>query len=161
MAGDPAIFREMTDFMTQDDYGPLAYVCAATMAPVPTVARSLALRGQERLSTVAFHTDCRPLLQALERYGIDDCCVSVLRSIDDDTARDLGRSACGDPDLLLPLVRALRSHETPADAADVLQPALDAWWEQALRARVAAWLDAIVTPRTAASPAGDAAPVKK
>jgi hypothetical protein len=161
MAGDPAIFREMTDFMTQDDYGPLAYACAATMAPVPTVARSLALRGQERLSTVAFHTDCRPLLQALERYGIDDCCVSVLRSFDDDAARDLGRSACGDPDLLLPLVHALRSHETPVDAADVLQPALDAWWEQTLRARVAAWLDAIVTPRTAASPAGDDAPVKK
>lgn len=161
MAGDPAIFREMTDFMTQDDYGPLAYACAATMAPVPTVARSLALRGQERLSTVAFHTDCRPLLQALERYGIDDCCVSVLRSIDDDAARDLGRSACGDPELLLPLVHALRSHETPVDAADVLQPALDTWWEQTLRARVAAWLDAIVTPRTAASPAGDDAPVKK
>lgn len=158
---DPAIFREMTDFMAQEDYGPLAHACAAQLSPVPMVARSLALRGQERLSTVAFHTDCRPLLQALERYGLDDCCVSVLRSIDDDAARDLGRSACGDPDLLLPLVHALRSHAAQADAADVLQPALDDWWEQTLRGRVAAWLDAIATPRTAASPAGDDAPVKK
>jgi hypothetical protein len=161
LVGDPAIFREMTDFMAQEDYGPLAHACAAVLSPVPPIARSLALRGQERLSTIAFHTDCRPLLQALDRYGIDDCCASVLRSIDDDAARDLGRSVCGDPEMLVPLVRALRSHAGPADAADVLQPALDAWWEQTLRGRVAAWLDALARPRTAASPAGDAAPVKK
>jgi hypothetical protein len=162
MVGDPAIFKEMADFMTQEGYGPLAYACAATLAPVPTVAKSLALRGQERLSTVAFHTDCRPLLRACERYGLDECCVSVLRSIDDESAREIGRMACGDTELLLPLVHDLQSHDTHEQALDALQAALDAWWEGGLRAIVAARLDAVATPRTAAAPAGgNDKPLKK
>ena len=154
MVGDPAIFREMTDFMSQEGYGPLAYACAATLAPVPTVAKSLALRGQERLSTIAFHTDCRPLLRAIDRYGLEGCCVSVLRSIDDESARAIAQAACGDAEMLLPLVRELRAHGTHDQAVDAMQSALDAWWETSLRRLVAARLDAIATPRTAASPAG-------
>lgn len=160
LVSDPAIFREMTSFMAHDDYGPLAHACAATLSPVPTVARSLALRGQERLSTIAFHTDCRPLLTALERYGLDDCCVSVLRSLDDAAVREIGRAAGGDPDLLLPLVRQLRSHDTHDAAVDALQDSLDAWWDAGLRAFVAGRLDAVALPRTAAAE-GDAKPLTK
>jgi hypothetical protein len=162
VVSDPAIFREMTNFLSQDDYGPLAYACAATLSPIPTVAKSLAIRGQERLSTIAFHTDCRPLLKAIERYGIDECCVSVLRSIDDDAVREIGRAACGDADLLVPLVREVRAHDTHDAAVDALQAALDAWWEEKLRSVVAARLDAVATPRTAIAPAaGDDKPLKK
>jgi len=160
LVSDPTIFREMTSFMAHDDYGPLAYACAATLSPVPTVARSLALRGQERLSTIAFHTDCRPLLTAIDRYGLDDCCVSVLRSLDDEAVREIGRAAIGDPEFLLPLVQQLRLHATHDAAVEALQDALDAWWEGGLRAFVAARLDAMARPRTAAA-GGDEAPLKK
>ena len=120
---------------------------------VPLVAASLARRGQERLSTVAFHTDCRPLLAAAVPYGIDVCCVSLVRSLDDAAAREIGRAVCGNPEILLPLVHALKAHEQHDDAVAGLQDALDAWWDGALRGVVAAKLDAIASPRTAVAPA--------
>jgi hypothetical protein len=153
LVNDPTIRREMIDFMSQDDYGPLAHACAATLAPVPAVATSLALRGQERLSTTAFHADCQPLLEALRRYGLDECAVSVLRSIDDDDAREIGRATCSDAEFLLPLVRELRARDTHDAAVDELHAALDAWWEQTLRSLVAARLASAATPRTATAPA--------
>ena len=152
MVGDPAILDEMAEFMTSEAHGPLAYVTASSLVTVPLVAASLARRGQERLSTVAFHTDCRPLLAAAVPYGLDVCCVSLVRSLDDAAACEIGRAVCGNPEILLPLVHALKAHEQHDDAVTGLQDSLDAWWDGALRGVVAAKLDAIASPRTATAP---------
>jgi hypothetical protein len=162
LVGDPAMLDEMAEFMGEDAYGPLAHVTASSLVTVPLVAASLARRGQERLSTVAFHTDCRPLFTALLPLGVDRCCVSLARSVDDNTAREIGRVACGDPDLLLPLVHSLRACDSYDTAVDGLQNSLDAWWDEALRKVVAARLHAVASPRTAAVPATqDEQPQKK
>jgi hypothetical protein len=152
MVGDPVILDEMAEFMTSEAHGPLAHVSASSLVTVPLVAASLARRGQERLSTVAFHTDCRPLLAAAVPYGLDVCCVSLVRSLDDAAAREIGRAVCGNQEFLLPLVHALKAHEQHDDAVAGLQDALDAWWDGALRGVVAAKLDAIASPRTATAP---------
>lgn len=162
LVGDPAMLDEMAEFMAADEHGPLAYVSASSLFPVPLMAGSLARRGQERLSTVAFHTDCHPLLAAVAPYGLDDCCVSLLRSADDDAVREIGRVACGNPDLLLPLVHSLKSHDRHEDAVAGLQDSLDVWWDGSLRSMVAAKLDAIASPRTATAPGPrDEQPLKK
>jgi hypothetical protein len=162
LVGDPAMLDEMAEFMAADDNGPLAYVSASSLVTVPLVAASLARRGQDRLSTVAFHTDCHPLLAAFGPYGLDDCCVSLLRSVDDDAVREIGRAACGNPDLLLPLVHSLKAHDRHEDAVAGLQDALDVWWDGALRPMVAAKLDAIASLRTATAPShADEQPLKK
>jgi hypothetical protein len=152
MVGDPTVLDEMAEFMTSEAHGPLAYVSASSLTTVPLVAASLARRGQERLSTIAFHTDCHPLLVAVGPYGLDVCCVSLARSLDDAAAREIGRVVCGDPEILLPLVHALKAHERHDDAVAGLQTALDSWWDGALRAVVAAKFDAIASPRTATAP---------
>jgi hypothetical protein len=152
LVGDPALLDEMADFMTSEEHGPLAHVSASSLATVPFVAASLARRGQERLSTIAFHTDCHPLLAAVVPYGLDVCCVSLARSLDDAAAREIGRAAFGDPEILLPLVHSLKAHENHDDAVAGLQTALDSWWDESLRAVVAAKLDAIASPRTATAP---------
>jgi hypothetical protein len=149
MVGDPAVLDEMAEFMTSEEHGPLAHVSASSLTTIPLVAASLARRGQERLSTVAFHTDCHPLLAAIGPYGLDVCCVSLVRALDDAAAREIGRAVCGDSEILLPLVHALKAHERHDDAVSGLQDALDAWWDGALRGVVAAKLDAIASPRTA------------
>ena len=162
LVGDPAMLDEMAEFMAADDHGPLAYASASSLVTVPLVAASLARRGQERLSTIAFHTDCHPLLAAFGPYGLDDCCVSLLRSVDDDAVREIGHAACGNPDLLLPLVHSLKAHERHEDAVAGLQDALDVWWDESLRPVVAAKLDAIASPRTAtASGPREEKPLKK
>jgi hypothetical protein len=152
MVGDPTMLDEIAEFMTSEAHGPLAHVTASSLTTVPLVAASLARRGQERLSTVAFHTDCHPLLAAIGPYGLDVCCVSLMRALDDAAAREIGRAACGDSEILLPLVHALKAHEQHDDAVAGLQDALDAWWDGALRGVVAAKLHSIASPRTAAAP---------
>ena len=103
-----------------------------------------------------------PLLAAVGPYGLDDCCVSLLRSVDDDAVREIGRAACGNPDLLLPLVHSLKAHDRHEDAVAGLQDALDVWWDGSLRSMVAAKLDAIASPRTATAPGPrDEQPLKK
>jgi len=162
LASDPALLDEMTQFMSADDHGPLAHAVAATLAPVPAVAVSLARRGQERLSTIAFHTDCHPLLAAARSCGLDEGCVSLLRGLDEESAAQIGTLLCGDRGAILPLVRAVQAHERREDAVQELQAALDAWWDATLRGIVAARLDAVASPRTAAAPAGrDTKPVTK
>lgn len=151
LVGDPAMLDETAEFMTSEEHGPLAHVSASSLASMPLVAATLARRGQERLSTIAFHTDCHPLLAAVVPYGLDVFCVSLARSLDDTAAREIGQAACGDPEILLPLVHALKAHERHDDAVAGLQDALDAWWDASLRAVVAAKLDAIASPRTAAA----------
>jgi hypothetical protein len=152
MVGDPAVLDEMAEFMVSEGHGPLAHVSASSLTAVPLVAASLARRGQERLSTVAFHTDCHPLLVAVAPYGLDVFCVSLARSLDDAAVREIGRAAWGDPEILLPLVHALKAYDNHDDAVAGLQTALDSWWDGALRAVVAAKLDAIASPRTATAP---------
>ena len=152
MVGDPAMLDELADFMSSEEHGPLAHVSASSLVTVPLVASSLARRGQERLSTIAFHTDCHPLLAAAAPYGLDVCCVSLARSLDDASTRAIGLAVCGDPEILMPLVHALKAHERHEDAVVGLQAALDTWWDESLRAVVAAKLDAIASPRTATAP---------
>ena len=162
MVGDPAMLDEMAEFISSEAHGPLAHVSASSLVTVPLVAASLARRGQERLSTVAFHTDCRPLLAAFTPYGLDLLLVSLARSLDDAAVREIGRAACGDPEILLPLVQSLKAHKTHDDAVAGLQAALDTWWDGGLRAVVAAKFDAIAAPRTAAAPdSHDRQPRKK
>jgi uncharacterized protein HemY len=111
---------------------------------------------------VAFHTDCHPLLVAVAPYGLDVFCVSLARSLDDAAVREIGRAAWGDPEIFLPLVHALKAYERHDAAVDGLQDALDSWWDESLRAVVAAKLDAIASPRTATAPdAHDKQPRKK
>ena len=160
LAGDPALLDEMTQFMTSEEHGPLAHAVASALAPVPAVAMTLARRGQERLSTIAFHTDCHPLLGAARSCGLDEVCVSLLRGLDDEAAAEIGTLLCGDAAAIVPLVRAVQAHERRDDAVRGLQAALDAWWDGTLRGLVAARLDAIATPRTATA-AGDKQPVTK
>lgn len=162
LVGDPALLDEMADFMSSEEHGPLAHVSASALSSVPLVAASLARRGQERLSTIAFHTDCHPLLAAAAPYGLDVCCVSLVRSLDDAAAREIGRAMCGDPEILVPLVHSLKAYEHHDDAVAGLQTALDSWWDGSLRAVVAAKLDAIASPRTAVAPdAHKEQPLKK
>ena len=88
--------------------------------------------------------------------------MSILRAIDDDTARKIGQIVCGVPEILLPLLHGLQAHSNREDAVAGLQAALDVWWAEGLRALVAARLAAVATPRTAAAPGtGNAPPVKK
>jgi len=162
LASDPALLDEMTQFMMADNHGPLAHAVASALAPVPAVAMSLARRGQERLSTIAFHTDCHPLLEAARSCGLDEACVSLLRGLDDASAAEIGTLLCGDPAVILPLVRAVQAHDRREDAVQSLQASLDVWWDAALRGIVAARFDAVATPRTAAAPGGrDEKPVTK
>lgn len=162
MAGDPAILEEMTRFMSVDAYGPLAHAAAASVTPVPVLAASLARRGQERLSAIAFRTDCHPLLAAARSCGVDGPCVALLRGCDDDAVAGIGSLLCDDPAAFVPLVESLRGHDNRDEAATDLQQALDAWWSGSLRRIVAARLDAIATPRTAAAADGrDGKPLTK
>jgi hypothetical protein len=88
--------------------------------------------------------------------------VSILRSLDDDAARAIGQAACGNPEILVPLVHSLKAHERHDDAVAGLQDALDACWDGGLRSVAAAKLDAVASPRTAAAPGnGNAQPLKK
>ena len=164
LVGDPSLLDETAEFMANDDNGPLAYAVASSLTTVPVVATSLARRGQERLSTIAFHTDCHPLLSAAASCGLDGCCVSILRSLDDDAARAIGQAACGNPEILVPLVHSLKAHERHDDAVAGLQDALDACWDGGLRSVAAAKFDAVASPRTAAAPGngnGNGQPLKK
>jgi hypothetical protein len=162
LVGDLAVLDEVTQFMLHEEYGPLAHAVASLLSPAQPVSMALARRGRERLSTVAFRTDCHPLLAAVEPYGLDEVCVAVARAVDDEAIREFGKVVCADPEVLLPLARSLRQHACHDDAVAGLQSALDACWEQGLKSLVSAQLDAVAAPRTAVAPgAGDERPVKK
>lgn len=157
--GSPAVLEEVTLFMGAKEHGPIAHAVAATLCPMPPLAATLARRGQERLSMVAFHTDCYPLTAVLGPAGLEDVLVSVLRGIDDEATRDLGTVLAGDATLLVPLVERLRAFPSHRDALVGLQQSLDAWWLSSLKDVVARRLAAIATPHTAAAPAEE--PVTK
>jgi len=150
--GSPAVLEEVTLFMGAKEHGPIAHAVAATLCPMPPLAATLARRGQERLSMVAFHTDCYPLTAVLGPAGLEDVLVSVLRGIDDEATRDLGVALAGDETLLVPLVERLRAFPSHRDALVGLQQSLDAWWLSSLKDVVARRLAVIATPHTAAAP---------
>jgi len=159
--GSPAALEELALFMGAKEHGPLAHVIAASLCPMQPLAATLARRGQERLSTVAFHTDCYPLTAFCGPLGLEDVLVSVLRGIDDEETHALGTLLAGDPTLFVPLVERLRSFATHDDALVGLQQALDAWWQSSLKDVVARRLAALATPRTATAPDGVEEPLTK
>ncbi len=153
LAQDPAALEEMASFMTSEQAGPIAYLAAATGVPMPVLSVTLARRGQERLSTAAFHADCVPVLTLLAARGLDRSVAVMLRAMTDDDARTLVAALGNDPELLLPLVHDLRSQPSDAAAAAAFPEALDRWWDASLGKAVTAVLADKVSPRTATTPA--------
>jgi hypothetical protein len=160
VARDPAALEELSTFMAADQAGPIAYLTAATGVPIPLMAASLARRGQEKLSTAAFHADCAPVLELLRSRKLDRSLVVMLRTLTNDDAKLLGEMAIGDGGFLLPLLHDLHARPTEAAATAALPESLDRWWDAALGKVVATALNDKVSPRTAAAPAADEPPVR-
>ena len=158
-ARDPATLEELGTFMQSDQAGPIAYLTAAAGVPIPVMAASFARRGEERLSTAAFHADCAAPLMLLHPSGLDRSLAVILRTLTDDDAQLLGEMMIGAPGFLLPLVHDQRAQASEAAATAALPESLDRWWEATLGKVVATALHDKVSPRTAAH-ADDAAPVR-
>ena len=159
-ARDPATLEELGTFTQSDQAGPIAYLTAAAGVPIPLMAASFARRGEEKLSTAAFHADCAAPLALLHGWGLDRSLTVILRTLTDADAQLLGEMAIGDPGFLLPLVHDLRAQPSEAAATASLPESLDRWWEATLGKVVATALHDKVSPRTAAAPADGAAPVR-
>ena len=132
---------------------------AAAGVPIPVMAAAFARRGEERLSTAAFHADCAAPLMLLHPSGLDRSLAVILRTLTDDDAQLLGEMMIGAPGFLLPLVHDQRAQASEAAATAALPKSLDRWWEATLGKVVATALHDKVSPRTAAH-ADDAAPVR-
>ncbi len=159
-ARDPATLEELATFMQSEQAGPIAYLTAAAGVPIPVMAASFARRGEEKFSMAAFHADCVAPLMLLHPSGLDRSLAVILRTLSDEDARLLGKMTIGDPDFLLPLVQDQRAQPSEAAATASLPESLDRWWEAKLGKVVATALHDKVSPRTAAAPADDAAPVR-
>ena len=158
-ARDPATLEELATFTQSDQAGPIAYLTAAAGVPIPLMAASFARRGEEKLSTAAFHADGTAPLALLHGWGLDRSLTVILRTLTDDDAQLLGEMAIGDPGFLLPLVHDQRAQPSEAAATASLPESLDRWWEATLGKVVATALHDKVSPRTAAH-ADAAAPVR-
>lgn len=159
-ARDPATLEELATFMQSEQAGPIAYLTAAAGVPIPVMAASFARRGEETFSTAAFHADCAAPLSLLGHAGLDRTLAIVLRTLTDDDARLLGEMTIGDPGFLLPLVQDQRAQASEAAATAALPTSLDRWWEATLGKVVATALHDKVSPRTAAAPGDEAAPLR-
>jgi len=159
-ARDPATLEELATFTQSDQAGPIAYLTAAAGVPIPLMAASFARRGEEKLSTAAFHADGTAPLALLHGWGLDRSLAVILRTLTDDDAQLLGEMAIADPSFLLPLVHDQRAQPSEAAATASLPESLDRWWEATLGKVVATALHDKVSPRTAAAPADAAAPVR-
>ena len=157
---DPVALIELASYTNCKRHGPVAYLAAASVTPMPSMAVSLARHGQERLSAEAFHADCQPVLAMLASCGADRCAVSLLRTLHDDEAILAGQKLLQNPNIFLPLVRDLRGRESDAAATAALPEILDHWWGATLHEAVAAGLSARIGLLTADKPATDAAPVR-
>lgn len=129
-AGGPGYRDELTGFLADDRFGPLAYLTTAVCAARGDTAALLARRGLARCTVEAFRADCAPLVGTRSALDLDRIVSSVLRGLDDESIASLGESIASDRDLLVPLVHTLRS--SPAPAGGGLQGSLDAWWEGGL-----------------------------
>ncbi len=159
-ARDPATLEELATFMQSEQAGPIAYLTAAAGVPIPVMAASFARRGEETFSTAAFHADCAAPLTLLGHAGLDRSLAVILRTLTDDDAQLLGEMMIGAPGFLLPLVQDQRAQASEAAATAALPASLDRWWEATLGKVVATALHDKVSPRTAAAPADEAAPVR-
>ena len=157
---DPVALIELASYTNSKRHGPVAYLAAASVTPMPSMAVSLARHGQERLNVEAFHADCQPVLAMLASCGADRCAVSLLRTLHDDEAILAGQKLLQNPNIFLPLMRDLRSRESDAAATAALPEILDHWWAATLHEAVAAGLSARIGLLTADKPATDAAPVR-
>ena len=158
--GDSGVLWEVSAFMTGKRNGPLAFLAAASAAPMPSMAGSLARQGQTRLSPEAFQADCQPLLAILGCFGLDRCAVGLLRMVEDDEAKLLGERCLQDPTVFLPLVHDLRGRESDDAAVKALPEVLDHWWRDSLHGVLATALAARAELQTADKPAAEAAPVR-
>ncbi|MFM8891771.1 MAG: hypothetical protein ACKOTB_09170, partial [Planctomycetia bacterium] len=159
-ARDISALWELTAYMGSTRHGPLALLVAASTAPTEALAAGLARQGQTRLSAEAFRADCEPLVAILRNAGLDLPLVMLLRSVDDEEARRLGRSLAGDERLLLPIVRDLRSRASDEAALGALPEATESWWRESLGAVVAKALADRSQLKTAGKPAPAAAPAR-
>lgn len=155
---DAGVLWEFAAYVSAAQHGPLAYLAAATAAPTPALAASLARQGQGRLSVERFHDDCLPVLELLATCGLDRCTVSLVRTLDDDEAQRLGEACFGSPDLLLPLVDDLRGCDSDEAAVAALPAALDHWWTRSLCRVVTAALAARTETQTADKPPAEPSP---
>lgn len=155
---DAGALWEFAAYASAARHGPLAYLAAATAAPTPALAASLARQGQGRLAVERFHDDCLPVLTMLATCGLDRCTVSLLRTLDDDEAQRLGEACFGSPDVLLPLVDDLRGCDCDEAAVAALPAALDHWWTRSLCRVVTAALAARAETQTADKPPAEPSP---
>jgi hypothetical protein len=122
-----------------DDTGPLGYWVIAQSANVGT--RQFAIRGMTRLSRDDFHKDCRALLEG--DAILNECLRNFLEAArglsDADVESFCGLMDADDADIIRSGMKALRKTRGPVTVAN-LTPALDEWWDGALRARVSAAL---------------------
>ena len=157
---DAGALWELSAFLSSKEYGPVAYLAASSATPMPAMAASLARQGQTRLTAEAFHADCLAALAVLKGCGLDCCAVSLLRTIDDAEAQEIGEAWLRDRESVVPLVRDLRGCETDAAAVAELPSALDRWWTASLEKVVAAALASRAEVQTADKPASDATTVR-
>jgi hypothetical protein len=132
-----------------EDTGPIGCLTTAWLLTYVNVdmARVFARRGLERLSVGAFRKDARLVLEGeklageallgLTRAvrGLADADVRALETV---LAPELGEMVGG-------FLRTIRSQTADAEPEKVLADALDEWWNNALRARVAKALQQIAS----------------
>jgi hypothetical protein len=150
---DSGALWELSAYLSAERFGPLAYLAAAAVSPLPSATVSFAARGEQRLTADVFRSDCDAVLAVLRDWGLDDPLVSLLRTLDDEEATRLGEAVFRDQRCVLPLVHSLRAADSDAAALAALTSALDRWWSQSLERTLAAALSSRAAPlQTAEAP---------
>ena len=150
---DSGALWELSAYLSAERFGPLAYLAAAAVSPLPSATVSFAARGEQRLTADVFRSDCDAVLAVLHDWGLDDPLVSLLRTLDDEEATRLGEAVFRDQRCVLPLVHSLRAADSDAAALAALTSALDRWWSQSLERTLAAALSSRAAPlQTAEAP---------
>jgi len=118
------------------DTGPLACLMAAQYVN-PQNARRFAIDGLARLSSEDFLHDCRPLLDGDGVLPVTlRNLLKRLASLDDSSIKSLAAILSpADADFLREIVRILRQPGV-VPSETVLTPALEQWWDTAMRTRV-------------------------
>lgn len=125
--------------------GPLGYLAIADMLRnfQPPMARKFAARGLERLSAADFHHDCRLFFEGNSISS--QCCqrlAASLRAQDDEQVEALAKlQSPARGEFIRESSRRLRAAKDQP-VLETLMPSLDVYWEQELKAQVAAALKA-------------------
>lgn len=128
--GGTVLEEETTGFLEAERFGPVAHLVAALTCRNRHQAADLARRGIDRCTLESFRADVDPLLALSAAIEIDRIVSSVVRGLDEDSLRRLGEVIDGDPELLIPLARALEA--APDARHGGLQGSLDALWQSSL-----------------------------